>query len=465
MLEKNVDMVLIGKNNLSILFSLQLLEMNKKVLLLDDNRFAYGPLYGNYVDLLQLEFYRHWGHGAKVESLKNIEQYCEPAPYYMYFDEFRLLLGRGFVENITELWRKLPSLFLDTKKDDLVEKLIEHEDLSSLEGEFYSYVSRIGQGLYRFKALESLNIEYYLNHCPKFLQELYEAFSYQIFESDNPKHRQLYYLTRSLSQQTLGQTSSEVEVFHLLLFLLSGQYNLKSEHLLEQLLEVYLDRGGQFKSTSIREWKFHNGRPWSVELASYEGIIHPKSIALFGGDMQGFPLKLKKPGEYYVGVQCNLPVDKKLIGNILPKRFMGCRRADMATQIPFWCCEYNEQTESLEIQVPYFFENGLKYTFLENELKQRLVRDFEFFFSLDLGDSFELDIVGFLGEVWANREHSRKFKKTTHYPLPSTMNLQDASNALSVSDLKGVLYFGPRQVTGLGCIGTLMQLKNVHSYI
>ena len=72
MLNKNFSLALLGNNYLSYLLSVEMLEWDKKVILIDDYRIKYGSHFTDYLCQLEYDFLNVWGEDRDIESLLNI---------------------------------------------------------------------------------------------------------------------------------------------------------------------------------------------------------------------------------------------------------------------------------------------------------------------------------------------------------------------------------------------------------
>ncbi|MEI8348487.1 MAG: hypothetical protein WCG27_13545, partial [Pseudomonadota bacterium] len=297
MLNKNVDMAIIGRSYLSFLYSLELLEKGKKVLLLDDDRMAFGNTYTNSLGQLEKDYLQLWGEEKGIAPLCNIDQYLKKKILTFVVGDKRLWLGDSPSANLTEITRKF---FLKLNGDNqLASELIYHPQfLKNLDENFFQYCRGLADGLNPNKKLKLETL--FTEKRTEELTMIHQFFKHIIGRPeplgvDQNQYwtlKTLFFMAQGHFQKKLSLQIADSEFFHLLLTLLSPRYELDHEKLMADLMSLFQARGGQFKQTRVREWLFYDQRPWSMELASYEGIIHPKEISLLGSNPQGLSLEI-----------------------------------------------------------------------------------------------------------------------------------------------------------------------------
>ena len=110
MLERDFDLVVIGRNDLSLLFALEQLQRSQSVLILNDG----GPQEGGHRRVLgpmEHHFLKAWGDARKIPPLQNLEDYLHPHPLHVFFNGRWVRFGARPSLNMLELFRHFGELF------------------------------------------------------------------------------------------------------------------------------------------------------------------------------------------------------------------------------------------------------------------------------------------------------------------------------------------------------------------
>ncbi|MBT3586070.1 MAG: hypothetical protein HN509_14285 [Halobacteriovoraceae bacterium] len=471
MLKKDIDMALIGKSYLSFILSLKLLDQKKNVLLLDDERFQFGSLFANSLGALEKDFLVTWGEDNDIGPLANLENYLVQKPLLFTFENKRLFLGGQPSRNILEIARKLPFLFKELKKGDFFEHLGESShDYGPREFDksFLDYTKRVGQTLYRYKTNQNTGLNTFMGHCPKDLNEYFQHFCQTVnkgvgeAKEDDKGARCLLYMAQAHFQKRFSLQWSSFELLHLFLSLLSPYYELDQDRLLEDLIPFFKRRGGEFKKTYIREWFFHKGKPWSMELASYEGIIHPHKISFLGGSPTGMPLKLAPLAAYYGNIISVFDCDKEAAAKLEGQRIIFCNQNKIGTDFPLWEAEFSNS----QLVINYFArqEKGSKIEFYRTQMEKEIRDDLVTIYP-HLKDKINLISMNFGQEVLIDDSHGARRHRPGRVPLPRKVHFRDTSRPGNGSKLSNVYYFGPYKEGPLGLLSSLMEIKDVQQFL
>ena len=111
MLDNRIDNILIGKSYLSFLFAFTLMDNDKKVLLLDDERSRYGNLFTGFLCHLEKTFLELWGKKRNLAPLENLDKYALKRPFTMIVNNHQIQLGNSPSKNYQEFLRKMPFCF------------------------------------------------------------------------------------------------------------------------------------------------------------------------------------------------------------------------------------------------------------------------------------------------------------------------------------------------------------------
>lgn len=461
MLEKNVDMALIGHNYLSYLLSFDLLAKNKKVLMLDDERLKYGSLFGRQVCELERSFLKTWGEDSKVEPFINLDRYLTQTPLYFHIDKAIVHLGKSPFDNLMELCRKFPLLFLRANGEVAFENTEEFK--AKINNEFLSFCHRVGQNTCRFSSLQSISLETFLNHCPATIKELFLLFKANVEglykeESEHWEYKTFLYSAKAFFQSRMSLKSSEIELFHIFHSMLSPFYKLQEDKINEELKYIFEERGGQLKRTHVREWKFYKESPWSIELASFEGIIHPGRVSLLGGIPEKLPLKVFPDNKCYKNVTSKITVDENChladgIYILAKNNRIGTNYALMIFEKKDLFCQVEQYVLKRKGQKISFFTKDLS-SWLSEDLRQLVpgIKNYSQTSDFEFGD-----------EVFVAEGNVGRIKNGIQ--LPKRVRIYDTSNPIIKKKLNNVYYFGPYKDSHLGLFTTLVDIKETQQFL
>ena len=459
MLKKHIDMALIGKSYLSVLLSLDLLEQGQEVLLLDDERMGMNEPYGERLFSLEKEYLKNWGQEQNIEPLSNVEKYLTNVSSRFVFDDTHIRLGESPAHSYRELVRKMPETFSYSSKDinicESVEGMEEFNDI------YFEYCNRLGKIAYSYKDVNATNLKTLQQKCPSVLKNIYDSlensFKNRKYGKSWWKLKTLLYMSQGVFQKKVSLEPSPLERFHLFLCLLSPFYEINQKKFFEDLIEINLKRGGQFKKTSIREWLFYKRKPWSVELASYEGIIHPKKMAFIGGIPRGNLVALKPSIECYTSLDIELDFMEPPVEICMYERFIFSGIHKLGSPFPLWEGKFYENKAILKFMI--FAERGRKVDFIKNKVKTHLFEDLEKLFP-GISKAIANTRMTYGGEIWMDK--TKNFQKKSNIAF---VWLVDFSSPGKTNPLKGVYYFGPYRETLFGSLGMLMEINNRQQFI
>lgn len=463
MIEKELDMALVGKNYLSFLLGLELLERKQVVLLLDDDRLSYGQLYSDSLPQLEVDFLRIWGEDKDILPLINIDTYLDKKPLTFVVGIERIVLGGRPSHNFCEIVRKLPEIL--PKGLEITWPFETEEGQKEFDEAFISFSKRVAQNAFRYKSVQSFNTNVFLTHCPPDIKTCFESFE-EIFNAMNSAGYSEYlteltffFMARGKFQKKFSMDLSRFELFHLFLTLLSPLYELDQDHLLEDLEEVLISRGGMFKRTRIREWLFHKSKPWSLELASYDGIIHPKNISLLGADPTGLSIRLDNLGQSYGCLKIDYPYAEGASVPWKGSKFLRSKKEMLGTSGPLWEAVFLEEG----LQVRYFVKklNGSKIEFHKNHILDLLSVDLASLFP-GIGELLTEPSLKWGPEIWIEGE---KGNIKGDIPFPKSVSVTNVKEPLKEERLSQVYYFGPYKEGPLGLLSSLMEIKDGQQFL
>lgn len=450
MLQKNYSTSVIGQSYLSFIYGIELLEKGHSVLLLDDDRLSFGDLYSYGLTAMDLSFFSSW---AKDRGLAGYDeaQFFEQKHYVLHWHGTRVSLGASPWENLRELYRKIPDIFD-------YEMLFRGGDTSAedINSDYTRLCHRLGVNGFRHKGLESFNFDYVMSQCPASIKELFLSFKKKL--TKDTRSASFLYFARALFHKRLARKHSELEIFHFFLCLLSPHYLLLSEELEAVLGKEFSRRGGHLKKTRVREWKFYKSLPWSMELASFEGIIHPQKIVFLGARSEGLPLKVRHSGKKFSGISFSVTCsDQRLIAHEGSWHFWASVNK-MGTDFPLWRLKVGEgRIEGLYL---YREKKGSKLSFYKDHMQELLFEELEQWLPglrVNLGSaSFETS-----DEVYLDQSLMQRVSPLAKL---NKVSLFDYSQPVSLMKLKNVDYYGPLKGSPLGLFGQLLELKETPKY-
>lgn len=460
LLNKNVDILCVGKGLLSLILSSSLLKRGKSVLILDDDRLRHGHAFSAEFSELELHFFKTFAEYEQLPPLLEIERYCTTRSYKVIFEEVELYLGNSPHQNLIELTRKLPEYF-QLPSLDFVQDSSRHAEFNET---FSTTLKRLALSAHQFQGGALADVQLFLTHCPRELIELFQKFEKTInphIKTDQalrPFEQSFLYFFRSFFHQRLDQSVSSLELFHLFLSLLSPLYRCDTDQLSQDLLELLLARGGQFKKTRVREWKFDQNRPWSVELASFDGIVHPEKISLYGSLIEEIPLHLEVHGDLFRAIDVEWQVSGQdfLVPEDLDIYYV--RHDRLGTQYPWWKLVNHAGCFRFHVVAQYLKAD--KLSFQQNTLHQLLRHDLELLFNVPRVAMVQ-EKLGNTHEVWLSLTQSQ----SKYPPARRAFAIFDNESPGKKRRLKNVSYFGPLSDDQMGLFSTLMNLREAQLYL
>lgn len=439
MLKKDFHTAIVGSNYLSLILAIDLMKNGKDVLVLDDDRMELGELFGTDIGLLELMFLKSWGQERKIEPLSNIDQLIVAKPFTVLGDHTWLSLGNRPQENVYEFSRRfaLPLTSVDEEFDQ----------------NWLQFVSKVAQAYFRYGGFQQITPDKLLVYAPPSIKELFEQFKlFMATPRDWPCESLLSTLMSYFSKR-IDILSDDGDIFFLFVALFSPRYLLKQDLLVEQLLATYKELNGYFKQTRMREWLFHKQKPWSIELASYEGIIHPKQLTFIGSLPKGMPLGLNPLVDHYVIIEASSPLDSRFSALQKYGLMIMTSEKSLGTESPFWFVEFQESKMLVRLLFPS--SKGMKLEFLKTEALKRLSKKLPLIDPRLQDEVFEWDLK-LTSEVFVHVPKLRSSNVNTHSLLK--LGLFDSSSPGVDQKLRNVDYFGPFRAPKMGLFSSMVDL-------
>jgi hypothetical protein len=453
-------MVLIGHSYLSFLFGLELIRAGQKILILDDDRLDFGELYRDGIGPLEVSFLKTWGIDRDIGPLIHIEDYLTSVNQVYHFGDRSIRLGPGPMDNLAEMVRKIPEFWGESINE--VRALLSSEvERREWEGEFFRLCETLGQNAFRFKILQNFNMDFFLNQTPeKFKKQFSIVFENLEGLGDDPFGLQcFFFLLTGHVQKKMTLKLSHYERIHLFLNALGPHFTLDIQRLEGDLIKVFQEKGGHFKRTQVREWKFYQKKPWCLELASYEGIIHPKKVSFIGGRPRGIPLKLGTCQGHYQTIHFSFSLPAHFQHGKEGHQVFYTQSKKMGTRFPMWYGMV--QGEQLHVRYFYRYQEGSKKEFFVADILSILKKEVCEVFP-DLEQLNQPLYIEEGREIYL--DHSFRVKVGS-VPNSISVPLFDYSKPLDGVRLKNVYYFGPFRDAPLGLLSGLMELKEGPNYL
>ncbi len=443
MLDKNINLLIVGDNYLSYLIALDYIQENKNVLLLSQSMKSYDDFHFSNCSLVELGSIKAWFHKHSDLFSIDFNKYIDYQSRVIKVDHSYLLLGRKSVKaNLLELVRKCPDLFLARIND--IRSITDEEDL-----ELSRYLEKIGDDFFRFQTIQSFKQANFFEGAPKVLEELFLSFFSYLYNGSRSNDFGLsdaliYSLRSSYHQAFVGQIG-KIEALHLFFSVISPNIKIEHKVLVKALKEFFVSSGGQLRDANIREWKFEKGRPWCVELNTFEGVVHPRHVLFIGSSPIDLPFQIEDR-EFYVNYvlkfhKTNEYFNQKVRIENYHAQYMGSRQ-------PSWCSY--QDNEYVYFIMPVLFQEAQKPDFLKDRLLKTLSKEEEL--SELIFDSIYLeDDVG-IKQVSRSINIAQTVKLT--YKQPGMKNIV----------IKNVELLGPLKCGALGLFSTLLEGKEFYRY-
>ncbi|MBP5297341.1 MAG: hypothetical protein J6Y94_08445 [Bacteriovoracaceae bacterium] len=449
MLNKNVDRAVIGRSYWSFVYAIERLKHGEKVLLLDDDRIHFGGEFANSLGLLECCLLRLWGKQSKIKALENLSAYLRPQEVNLVVGQQRIILGEGPVANLQEILRKF-KVGANYARNITAQVLYNPQFLRNFGDSFLPYLQSLAAALLR---RHPPSVREMVRTMPAELKMIFNLFRGILLRQENLEQQDfwaiktLFYHAQAYLQKRLSWHLAQGDFFFLLLAMLAPRYQVDAESLMADLGKVFQEQGGQFKQTRVREWLFDHDCPWSMELASYEGIIHPHFIALLGSNIESLHLALGPAPEVYQGLTVEFKCRQVACPPFWHKCFVFSALENVGTDIPLWSITPEE--DKITCQAFFGQKKGSKISFVRPQLTAFLRQQIQNF--LPVMPEILEEILALSPELLAVQDLA------DHHPLAED-NLAIVDTSEEPRSLRKVDYFGPRQHQGLGPLSTLLRL-------
>ena len=301
-MNRHYEWVLLGHNLASLTLGRHLLAQKKSVLILDDNRFMYPGAFENYLSLIPKEAYKFWLEGHGLSSSVKLDSFLTSTNYHLCFGTHLIQLGARPSQNIRELFRKVPFLFISEQDQGSRTLLLELMGMGEL---FDQEISDLGPkiaGMFTSaNARKFPSFHQVIEESPFYLKKLFLLFLGRFQDAiakashgDAEAWEKLvfYFLANGFHHKKLALPESESELFFLLAGLLMPAFYLDNPSLKSELSKNFIAYGGDIRTSKVQQVMRQNGQQvWGLELDTYDGIVHPQNLVMAGGPVSEHPFR------------------------------------------------------------------------------------------------------------------------------------------------------------------------------
>lgn len=284
------ETVVLGRNLYSYVLGFRYLLDKEKVLLVDEPTIGFGGLFGEQISFTDTLFLISWGEQHRIESLKNLYDYCEIQKNLLVNNNIWVYQGDDSYGNFLELARNLPEIFggdaltrvqemgPEQFNRDVLETARKVVNEAMVYGEFIHTSSDLLSGFF------SGELEQILKQVKAELEK----------ESEHLALRPFFDLCRSGLLNYFGRTKMTFDFSYIFLCLLLPRYKVNLPALLNELSKEFRGMGGMEKKTTIEGWQFYKNQFKGLQLGSYEGVLKPRNVVIMGKVNSGLPFQIRR---------------------------------------------------------------------------------------------------------------------------------------------------------------------------
>ena len=465
MLEKNIDMALIGKNYPSFILGLDLLKKGNKVLLLDDDRFRYGESFTNYIGDIERNFLIECGKELDSGPLIKIDNYLKRKNLTYDLLNKRIRLGADPWMNLLELSRKFFFCWDNEKnlKRNEFHALIENcSGRKEFNVHYDGVVKKMAFMIFQMDSTVELTFENITKCNLGNLIDLFIPFRKSVLSDDLSSDTRLHdfhtmiYAARGFYHNKPAFFGNDLELLHLFLGLLSPLYEVDNERLQSDLMDCFTREGGYFKKAWISEYFFDKQVPWAMELDSFEGVVFPEMISFLGTLLEGVPIKFAPQSELYASAVISWKNDDVRPCHEENEVWIFSSVDKIGTNEPFWQMWFSEGR--ITAMIYFCHQKGMKLNFVKKSLMRNLEKELKRH-GFSVSEGFQDADVQFSTDVCIREEKisiSQMDRQIQGRIAPRVMSM-DENGSLQL--LKKVYYLGPVVKKPLGLISTLHELN------
>ncbi|TDJ04331.1 MAG: hypothetical protein E2O68_08420 [Deltaproteobacteria bacterium] len=439
---------LLGKNYLSFLMSFGLLEKTKEVVILDEKE-ANFPICPPLCDL-EKSILHTWGKDLNYHPLKQIDDYILCTPVTFILDGIQVHLGRNPWQNLRELLRKLPHVF--TPEATL--QFFRHNE-SKFNESYFSYTARLGETIFRFKNIPNLNFQTFMESCPVELKGPFDNLKEGVFKDDLFR-----FLCQAFFQRKISRSTSEFELFHIFLCLLSPHYEVKQEALENDLEDKFIKVGGLVRPGPVKNMDFKGRKLWRINFEKGKSLT-TKDVYFSKGLFFSSQFKVSTKRPMYTSVNIRWSFERLPIEYLELEKIVISDQSRMGAFGPYTEIRLLKNRLWAQVLVPY--EIGAKVEFYQKQITSILKKDlgkvWVDWWEEPVEDRMEMG--EFLWPVTGRKAFSLG---RVEFKLPEKLSIHGISNSKKLFGLKNLHYLGNFGGETLGLLSTLMEIKDLRPY-
>lgn len=458
MLDKKIDLLIFGHNFYSLLLGIEQTKSGKSVLLIDDLRSNFSSFFMRQLSEWDRQLLVKFGQSLDIDSLVNLDHFMQIGPCFYQFGHFRIRLGDLPFRNFSELCRRFNFAF--SRADEPFEAWCTRHQLTadSFNHEYSKYIEKLVADFFQRKASGSFDLSYFLRSAPLFLQDIFNTFSLwekqkDRADSESCNLRSLLSALRSQFQQNLSSHYNSSDLFFLFLMMLSPHFRLDNIRLNEALKLKFESLKGEVRKVEMGEWLFENGKPWAVNLSSFEGIVMPKNEAIVGNLSPTFPLEIDSSSPYFSSLVFQWKLSPDAERFIPSQSYCFAHPERLGTDYPFFFME-KKSDGSYEFRVFYANSEGCKKEFLLEELREEVLKHLESAFNFKRWLVLE-EVVSQGGDIILSYKIDRDRLPLTSHANPSLFNTSIINHKEVVDQ---VAYYGTFRCFAMGKISLIKAL-------
>jgi hypothetical protein len=452
-LKQNYDIIILGKNYLSLIAGIAHMKSGKSVLIVDDGRLSIGQEWLHEIGLIEKTYLEHLLDASNIYEIKKLDQYLADRETILFLDDNMVQLGASPYTNIRELARKLPQCF-GQKFISKLDKINPEE----IDKQCADFAQTIAINAFLDTDFESFQVGVMESALKGNLKKVYELFLDSLINSNTSQARQLHFSLQIIFQTMFSNVKKPLEIYYLFTSMLNPRFQVHKERLEQDLLEIFHNSGGDYKKTNITDWQFHKRRLRGVVLDSFEGYIQADHLDLFSDISWQLPFNSDRQETTYKTMRLSAPLEHDFINFYVGKRIVFTFEKNIGTDYPHVILFIDEK-KKITAKFTYPDSEGAKASFHKSAAYERV---FECLNRLLPG----LDKNNWLATVSAESDVDvwSEFKKMqASSPFLSTRPIQNRELVYereSGSAIKGVDYWGPMRVKEMGPFAYLLDLKD-----
>jgi hypothetical protein len=445
-LNNRYDTVVVGKNYISLIFSIITARKKKSVLVIDEPDVTLGNKWYLNIGTLEKSLLESFGEHYHISVLEQLDQYLSPINTIICLNEKLIELGSSPFSNIRELARKIPELFTV----QFIEALSEL-DSESFDRECIGHFSRLAN-----KVMDKGNItENMMKISDSDLHQVYQNFQDIINNTDDLMTEQLHFVLQVLYQTIFSNSKNNLETSYLLSAILSPRFTVNESKLSDDLVFLFKKMGGDIKSTRIQDWEIYRDKLSYILLESFEGVIHLNDLYFFGRLPNKVPFENKREETLFHGIDLKVPINHGFMDYYKNKRILFSRSEHLGTSSPHWEVHIDD-AGILHATYSYADFQGTKPSFHYKKAAQDVYESVaELLPGLSLDDWMHQVQYEKSRDLWMEFLSSKK--NVGHFSRLKDSVLQHKENDNKIDQL---YYWGPLKARSLGMFSYLVDLKS-----